>query len=614
MNKLSLIGFLLACHLWVFSTTCFAQQKISNLIFNSTDNITGLQFKEHGAPTVFYTGQRANATIGEGIAHAENEEGEIIFWVSSSGVYDKNHQLMPGSEGIYAHPSATEITICPFPDNPSKYYIFYNNQLCSGLYYSVVDMSARDGIGDIDQLNIPVLPEVDFAEGLEIIRIPCSRDYWLIATECGKGLRRFKIGQEGISGGEMSGVYTNDFGGRGELDYHKGRIGLALTFRNEAYFVDFDPQSGEFSNYHLVNFSSRNGAYGLEFSPDGTKVYITDISNRDIFGNPAGSNLFAFDFTRREFQSWMISNNNPDCSSQMEGLGHIELGKDGNLYISQINGCQIVVVVENPDSDQPVIRKIDVNSILSAGISDHIQTDFLDEGLVLNSSILVDGEPFLCLGEEKVLFAEEQVEETRYQWFKDGAELSGEQGVSLTTKEPGVYTLSFSNDAGCSSLSNEIILADKNIPPLEYQEKYSGCAGEAIVLSLGIEDFQVTWSNGATGSSMSVEEAGTYGFTVANEYCTQSGSIEVILQEKSLLKIPNVISPNGDAYNEHFIVSGITEKIALFVYNRWGKLVYYAADYQNNWKGEGLSKGNYYYKIQPHSPCSEQRKGWLTIL
>ncbi len=613
MKNLSLPFFLLLFFLFRLSVNCYGQQKISNLLFNSTEEITGLNFNEATQPQAFYTGQMANSTIGEGIAHAENAQGEIIFWVNSNGIFDKEHRLMPGSEGIYAHPSSTEISLCPLPDHPSRYYVFYNNQLCSELYYSVVDMNQRNGLGDISQLNVPLSPGADFAEGLEIIRIPCSKNYWLLAKECGKGLRKFKIDENGIAKGEESGMYTNDLGGRGELDYHKGKIGYAVTFNNEAYFADFDPATGNFSNHQIVKFPSLNGAYGLEFSPDGNKAYVTDLSNRDIFGNPAGNNLFAYDFTTKKIKSWAIHNDNPACFSQMEGLDHIEMGKDGNLYISQINGCQIVVV-ESPGSDEAVIRKINVNTILSAGISDHIQTDFLDADLIREVRIFLMGEPYLCSGEEKTLYTNELPESSQLQWFKDGNPVPDENGIQLKVNKAGNYSLYISNDAGCTATSNEINLQDRSIPPLKYQDKYSGCMGETHILTVNVEDLDITWSDGTTGNSVSVQESGTYAFTAKNEYCSKSGLIELSLKEKSSLKIPNVITPNGDNHNEYFIITGATEKFSLSIYNRWGSIVYHDPDYQNNWNGKELSKGTYYYKINPYNQCSERVKGWLLIL
>lgn len=613
MNKFALACFCLILYYCNTIGGCFAQQKISNLIFNSTDNVTGLNFNINSAPEIFYTNKKVSSTIGEGIAHAENNKGEIIFWVNSGGVFDQNQQLMPGSEGIFAHPSSTEITVCPFPDNPSLYYVFYNNQLCSGLYYSVVDMNKRNGSGEVVSLNIPVSPGINFAEGLEIIRIPCSRNYWLIANECGKGLRKYKIDGDGISGGEIFGSYPVDFEGRGELDYHNGKIGYAITFKNEAYFVDFNPETGESSNSQTIKFPSMNGAYGLEFSPDSKKVYVTDISNRDIFGNFSGSNLFSYDFNTREIKSWSIINDHPDCPAQMEGLGQVESGKDGKLYISQINGCQIVVV-ENPESEEPAIKKINVNAVLSAGISDHIQTDFLDEDLLTDAAIMTDGEPFLCSGDEKMLFTPGRTGNRQFQWHKNGVPLAKENNDSLKVKEAGNYTLLISNNSNCTAFSNEIKIEDRKIPTLDFQEKYTGCRGESLLLTLNIPDLEVSWSDGTSGPSVSVQESGLYEFKVDNGYCSQTGSIEVVLHEQEALKVPNVITPNGDEHNEYFIISGAAENISLFIYNRWGRLVFYSPEYKNNWNGEGLHKGTYYYKVAPQSSCSQPQKGWLMIL
>lgn len=61
----------------------------------------------------------------------------------------------------------------------------------------------------------------------------------------------------------------------------------------------------------------------------------------------------------------------------------------------------------------------------------------------------------------------------------------------------------------------------------------------------------------------------------------------------------NVISPNDDGLNDVFIVGGsyFFDKIELKVFNRWGSLVYEDTDYKNNWKGNGLEEGTYFYTV-----------------
>ncbi len=75
------------------------------------------------------------------------------------------------------------------------------------------------------------------------------------------------------------------------------------------------------------------------------------------------------------------------------------------------------------------------------------------------------------------------------------------------------------------------------------------------------------------------------------------------------LVLANVITPNGDGKNDTFVVpvSGST----LQVFNRWGKEVFKANDYQNNW-GKGTTNGTYFYEVV--TPLGSRCKGWVQVL
>src|SRR5438105_1668246 len=102
----------------IFLGTAFQSQAqstvIHDLLFNSFDAIAKLDFTTC-SPVLSYMSN----TGYEAIAHAEDVNGNIIFYVISSGVYNSTGALMPGSGTMFTNPSAAEIDIGPFPQNPN---------------------------------------------------------------------------------------------------------------------------------------------------------------------------------------------------------------------------------------------------------------------------------------------------------------------------------------------------------------------------------------------------------------------------------------------------------------------------------------------------------------
>ncbi len=88
----------------------------------------------------------------------------------------------------------------------------------------------------------------------------------------------------------------------------------------------------------------------------------------------------------------------------------------------------------------------------------------------------------------------------------------------------------------------------------------------------------------------------------------------VIEEPKPPLQIPNVITPNQDGYNDYWQLQNIQEGTQVFIYNRWGTLVYQSNSYQNNWPEAGNvpSAGIYFYLVRTRE--GEEFKGSLTII
>lgn len=88
-------------------------------------------------------------------------------------------------------------------------------------------------------------------------------------------------------------------------------------------------------------------------------------------------------------------------------------------------------------------------------------------------------------------------------------------------------------------------------------------------------------------------------------------------------ELPQVITPNGDGYNDALVIPCIMGigSVKLSVWNRWGLPVYEDENYQNNWEGtyggEPLPSGTYWYGIDftnPDSGKHEKLANYLLII
>jgi gliding motility-associated-like protein len=123
---------------------------------------------------------------------------------------------------------------------------------------------------------------------------------------------------------------------------------------------------------------------------------------------------------------------------------------------------------------------------------------------------------------------------------------------------------------------------------------------------------QIRWNTGATAPRLLVEQAGKYWVSV-NYGCTiQTDTIEI--QHEACVFIPNVITPNQDGKNELWELSGIKRgEWQVQIYDRLGTLVYQTEDYQNDWGGNNLPTGRYFYQIR-NRETKESYKGWVEVI
>jgi|GEM_PF-1236807 len=133
-------------------------------------------------------------------------------------------------------------------------------------------------------------------------------------------------------------------------------------------------------------------------------------------------------------------------------------------------------------------------------------------------------------------------------------------------------------------------------------------AGESMVLILRVKSTQ----SGLVSNTVTVKAA-------EDDPATNNNSATDLKEIFVLNNKPNVITPNGDGKNDTYVIQGLElyPENNLQIFNRWGNEVYHSnGSYKNNWAGEGLNEGTYYYilKLKDRTGQWQALKGWITLL
>lgn len=143
------------------------------------------------------------------------------------------------------------------------------------------------------------------------------------------------------------------------------------------------------------------------------------------------------------------------------------------------------------------------------------------------------------------------------------------------------------------------------------------CEGDTIKLTPDNKGSSCIWSNGSTASSLSVTSPGSYWIKVSGSCGADVDTINVNNKDCSAtvkLSPPNIITPNNDGINDVFFVGMILNDWELLVYNRWGRLIYSAIEYKNDWNALGLPDGVYYYLLTNSKKSSSVYNGYVQVI
>lgn len=296
-----------------------------------------------------------------------NPNGNLLFYTNGISICTENDTL-PNGSGLSPSSYTTSYDCCglnipqaalfiPKPGNSRFYYLFHftNDSLSLGrpgtLYYTLLDTSGNNGIGQVVEKNIPLLQGIALREGgMTACKHANGRDYWLVVGVFNTNIfYKYLITPEGISGPfiqQIGPVFIRPYDAaysKFSQDGSKFATGIAA---GPIVIMDFDRCSGDFSNpiriYHNCAVDSNtfiNGCVSVEFSPNGQYLYVSnsnDLTQYDLLA----SNI-------QDSTELYISD-----STDQYGIDKLQLAENGKLYGCTWNGGLYALhVVNYPDND-----------------------------------------------------------------------------------------------------------------------------------------------------------------------------------------------------------------------------------------------------------------------
>lgn len=161
----------------------------------------------------------------------------------------------------------------------------------------------------------------------------------------------------------------------------------------------------------------------------------------------------------------------------------------------------------------------------------------------------------------------------------------------------------------CDHIATDSVWVEVHQPQLaEAGPDVKLCEGKEMVEVIGtpgMADWTYSWSPpiGLDDARQAQPQVFTqtsmvYHMTVVKDtFCISHDSVLVTVEPCEHIYLPNAFTPNGDGLNETFEVINLPRNCHLQVWNRWGNLVFQSADYQNDWRAEGLSEGVYVFRL-----------------
>jgi hypothetical protein len=599
-----------------FSNTylVYSQQETNIWYFGTNAGITFAT----NPPTALTNGA---LSTGEGCATICDATGSLLFYTDGVTVYNKTHLMMDNGFGLHGNISSTQSAIIlPKPGSTNIYYIFttdVENMNNYGLQYSVVDISMNGGLGKVISKNTLIIQPT--SEKVTVVKHSNNTSFWVVTHGVfNNNFYSFLVTSAGINMIPVIssvGSYQNSglkLIGYLKTSFDNQKLASAKNDGGELELFDYDNTTGTVSNPILL--SSNEEFYGVEFSPDNSKLYASVVSpsiiyqfdlnaaniaaskNAINYGPLGGGALQMGKNEKIYYIEWfndslsVINNPNSFNCNFVSNAVYLD-GKNGRIGLPNfvpsliISNCKPNACISISDTTICQGKQLQISNITS---QPYIALKWLQNGIVFDTintinktfntagtfiiSLIVYNDT--CKDTANITVTVTQPIQTMLNpSICEGESFAvGIHNYSLT----GNYSDTLFSNNGCDS----IILTNLTVNPfpvINLGNDTSICEGSSIILNATYPNATYLWQDNSTNPTYNATQQGFYLVKVSTDSCSSMDSINIVFRDCEIkLELPNIITPNNDKSNDLFLPlqSKNIEKMNTQIYNRWGNMIY----------------------------------------
>jgi hypothetical protein len=347
----------------------------------------GLDFSTE-PPTILNNGAMV---AEEGCLSISDSVGNLHFYTNGAKFWDRNHTIMTGGNyNYYTCPCSQFGNIVTGYSSNSYYYHIFTITHFSTLDYSVVDMNNNNGLGDVVSYATSA---AYFGPTQKIGGYKTKSKTWTVV----RGYDSIYVLRDNNPSWQYLPIaskvpFIGSYKGCLKVSPDGKRVAVTHLELNRVELFNFDTLTGHTYNPIVLSYSI-DGAYGCEFSPDGSKLYVSSKSDGKIYQWNVCLSLDSAIINSKQIIGY--------CNSP---AGSMQLAKNGKIYIANYNQSYLSVIY---DPNRPGFACNFQNAAQSLGnsVSKYGLPNFLSSYFYKPTTLTVTppGAATICVGEPLVL-------------------------------------------------------------------------------------------------------------------------------------------------------------------------------------------------------------------